>query len=301
MYLEHFGLTEYPFGLTPNTAFFLDQGAHREALNVLLVALRGGEGFIKITGEVGTGKTLLCRRLMNELREGFVTAYIPNPFLNPNGLRLALAQELGLALPANMGQQRVAQRLTERLLELAQAQTQVVLIIDEAQAMPDETLEAVRLLTNLETERRKLLQVVMFGQPELDQRLAAPYLRQLRQRVVFGHRLQPLPRPALEPYLQFRLQAAGYRGEFPFQPAALKRLWRASRGIPRLINILSHKCLLAAYGEGLHRIDGRHARRAIEDTDDARAPRRRVFRPALMALAFIGAAVALLSWRMSLG
>ena len=271
MYLEHFDLQELPFTLTPNTAFFLNQGCHREALNVLLVALRSGEGFIKITGEVGTGKTLLCRQLLKLLEAPFVTAYLPNPVLNPNGLRMALADELEVGYARNSGQHRLLAALTERLLELSRDGRRVVLIVDEAQAMPEDTLEALRLLTNLETERDKLLQVVMFGQPELDQRLAGDSLRQLRQRIGFSYTLQPLSREVLPQYLQFRLQAAGYSGEPVFSPAAAELIFRGSRGVPRLVNILAHKGLLAAFGEGSRRVERAHARRALRDTDDARA------------------------------
>jgi MSHA biogenesis protein MshM len=269
MYLEHFGLSDFPFALTPNTELFLDQGGHREALNVLLVALRGGEGFIKVTGEVGTGKTLLCRQLMRVLGDQMVTAYLPNPGHTPNGLRLALADELGLRLPSNVAQHRVLHRLTDHLLMLAQQGRQVVLLVDEAQAMPEETLEAVRLLTNLETERRKLLQVVLFGQPELDERLASPRLRQLRQRVSFSYRLPPLSQALLVPYLTHRLHNCGYRGQLPFGRRALALLHAGSRGIPRLVNILAHKSLLAVYGEGGGRVHARHVQRAIRDTEDA--------------------------------
>jgi MSHA biogenesis protein MshM len=273
MYLEHFGLHDFPFGLTPNTELILDQGGHREALNVLLVALGGGEGFIKVTGEVGTGKTLLCRQLMRVLGDRVVTAYLPNPDCTPTGLRLALAEELELPIPTSGARHRVPHQLTDHLLALAQQGRRVVVLIDEAQAMPEWTLEAVRLLTNLETERRKLLQVVLFGQPELDERLASPRLRQLRQRISFSYRLPPLPAALLAPYLEHRLHACGYRGELPFVRRALVLLHAGSRGIPRLVNILAHKSMLAVYGEGGRRVGARHVQRAIRDTDDARIVR----------------------------
>lgn len=279
MYLQHFGLAEPPFTLTPDTGFFFGHGSHQEALNVLLVALRSGEGFIKVTGEVGTGKTLLCRKLLNVLAEEVVTAYIPNPFLNPTALRMALAEELGITFARNIGQHRLLKLINERLAELSRADTRVVLLLDEAQAMPDESLEALRLLTNLETEKHKLLQVVLFGQPELDVRLARPRLRQLRQRIAFSHQLQPLGRAALADYVQHRLRVAGYQGPPLFSRAAIARLHRDSRGIPRLVNLLCHKALMSAYGAGSPLVGRTHVRRATADTEDTR--RCRPFRLAL--------------------
>jgi len=272
MYLQHFGLSHPPFSLTPDTASFLNAGSHREALNVLLVALRSGEGFLKITGEIGTGKTLLCRRLLAELHGEFVTAYVPNPFVSPNGLRAALADELGLSYPRNLGQHHLLRLINERLLGLNRQGTPVVVIIDEAQSMPDVTLEALRLLSNLETEQQKLLRIVLFGQPELDERLARPKLRQLSQRIGFAYRLSPLPRPLVPVYLQHRLRAAGFDGEAVFSRGAVRVLGRASRGIPRLINILAHKAMMAAYGQGCRRVDGRHVRAAVRDTESVRRP-----------------------------
>ena len=168
MYTAHFGLRELPFGLTPDTSFFFACATYQEALNTLLVAARNGEGFIKITGEVGTGKTLLCRKFMATLDDNFVTAYIPNPYLEPRTLMLALADELEITLERDVDQHQLLKSINYRLLELAQQDKRVLLCIDEAQAMPIESLEALRLLTNLETEKRKLLQIVMFGQPELN-------------------------------------------------------------------------------------------------------------------------------------
>jgi MSHA biogenesis protein MshM len=270
MYLQHFGLREAPFTLTPDTEFFFNHGSHQEALNVLLVALRAGEGFIKVTGEVGTGKTLLCRKLLNLVDDGLVTAYLPNPFLNPTALRMALAEELGIAFARNIGQHRLLKLITEKLVELSSADKRVVLLLDEAQAMPDESLEALRLLTNLETEKRKLMQVVLFGQPELDSRLSRRSLRQLRQRIAFSYRLEPLSRRTLGEYVQHRLQVAGHQGPALFSPAAVRRLHRGSRGIPRLVNLLCHKALMAAYGAGHSRVGVMHIRRAAADTDDVR-------------------------------
>ena len=252
MYLDHFGLEQQPFTITPDTEFFLDYGYHKEALNVLEYALFSGEGFIKVTGEVGTGKTLLCRKLLNSLGDGFVTAYIPNPFINPVALRMTLASELGIRFPRNTGQPRLLELINARLMQLHAGGRQVVLLLDEAQALPDDSMEALRLLSNLETEKHKLLQVVLFGQPELDARLQQAHLRQLRQRILFSYRLRPLESAALAVYLQHRLHVAGYRG------------------IPRLINILAHKAMLSAFGRGDRCIDAIHIRKAAMDTEDIR-------------------------------
>jgi MSHA biogenesis protein MshM len=268
MYLQHFGLNELPFTLTPDTGFFFNQGSHQDALNVLLVALQGGEGFIKVTGEVGTGKTLVCRQLLNLLEDNYVTAYIPNPFLNPTALRMALAEELGIEFARNIGQHRLLKLINERLVELHRAGRQVVLLLDEAQAMPDDSLEALRLLTNLETEKRKLLQVVLFGQPELDVRLAQSRLRQLKQRIVFSYRLSPFDRRAVGRYVNHRLQVAGYPGETLFTEGALTQLHRCSRGIPRLVNLICHKSLMAAYGGGVPIVKPAHIASAARDTED---------------------------------
>ena len=275
MYLQHFQLKEPPFTLTPDTGFFFNHGSHQEALNVLLVALQSGEGFIKVTGEVGTGKTLLCRQLLKVLDDSAVTAYIPNPFLNPTALRMALADELGILFARNIGQHRLLQLINERLLQISAEDKQLVLLLDEAQTMPDDSLEALRLLTNLETEKRKLLQVVLFGQPELDTRLAQRKFRQLRQRIVFSYQLQPLDRRTLGDYVRHRLHVAGYQGPTLYNRGAIRQLHRASRGIPRLVNLLCHKSLMAAYGCGAERVGRQHLLRAARDTEDVNRGRAR--------------------------
>jgi len=277
MYLAHFGLSEPPFALTPDTAYAFSTRAHQEALNTLLVAADAGEGFIKITGEVGTGKTMLCRRFLAALAKrdsGFITCYLPNPTLSPRTLMLSLAEELGETLPASADQFTLHKTINQRLLELASADLRVVLCLDEAQALSLESLEALRLLSNLETEKRKLMQVVLFGQPELDSRLQRDDLRQLRQRIAFAYRLGSLSRGELGHYVEHRLRIAGHVGASVFSPAALARLHSASGGTPRVVNILAHKSLLAVFGEGGATVERRHVRAAERDSDGHATPRR---------------------------
>lgn len=270
MYLAHFGLQEAPFGITPDTSFAYACASHQEALNTLLVAVKNGEGFIKITGEVGTGKTLLCRKFLSTLDDGYVSAYIPNPYLEPRTLLLALAEELGVDLSREDDQHHLIKGLTQALLGFAGKGKSVVLCLDEAQAMPIESLEALRLLTNLETEKRKLLQVVLFGQPELDYKLAENSVRQLRQRITFQCRLGELGHDELDYYLAHRLRVAGYLGNRLFSEPAVRALHRASGGIPRLVNVLAHKTLLLAFGEGSQQVLPHHVRAAARDTPAAR-------------------------------
>jgi MSHA biogenesis protein MshM len=267
IYLAHYGMSEAPFGLTPNTAFYVDLPIHQQAMAVLTVALAQGEGFIKVTGEVGTGKTLLCRKLLQEAPDNFALAYVPDPNLSPLELRWALALELGLKHSANIDPQQLTQLLQRQLVLLAQQQKQVVLLIDEAQALPDETLEALRLLTNLETEQRKLLQVVLFGQPELNQRLALYQFRQLRQRISFSYDLSVLNRAQVACYVRARLQLAGVARPV-FSQASLWLLHFYSRGIPRLINMLAHKALMLGFGKNKQQLGCAEIMYAARDTDD---------------------------------
>ena len=269
MYKAHFGLRELPFGITPDTSFFFACANYQEALNTLLVAAKNGEGFIKITGEVGVGKTLLCRKFMAALDKSFVTAYIPNPMLDPRSLMLALTDELEIPQEKDVEQHQLLRALNHRLLVLAREGKRAVLCLDEVQAMPIETMEALRLLTNLETEKRKLLQIVMFGQPELDRKLEQEAIRQLNQRITFHYHLGPLSKDDLEFYVSHRLSVAGYMGSRLFDRKAVKVLYAASGGVPRLVNILAHKALMLAFGEGKQGVKGRHVKAAIEDTGAA--------------------------------
>lgn len=277
MYRQHFGLSEQPFSLTPDTQFFYNNQSHREVLGTILLALRHSEGFVKVVGEVGTGKTLLGRKLLAQLEGKCLTAYIPNPYLTPDELKWFLAEEIGVETE-NKPAHKLLSDINQRLVELAASKQQVVLVVDEAQAMPRETLEALRLLTNLETSKRKLLQVVLFGQPELDEMLERSDLRQLKQRIVFSEYLQAIPPKNIPAYVQSRLGAAGYSGPPLFSQSALSVLQKASGGIPRLINVLSHKALMAAYGEGSREVLHRHMAKAVLDTSESRRAGKRAAR-----------------------
>jgi MSHA biogenesis protein MshM len=267
MYLEHFGLKEFPFSITPDTEFFFSSGVSQEALNTLLIAARTGEGFIKITGEVGTGKSMLCRKLMASLSPDFKVAYIPNPYLDPDSLFMELAAELEVAFDSEtIAKHQVLRAIKERLLALHNSGKRVVVCLDEAQAMPIETLEALRLLSNLETEKRKLLQVIIFGQPELEDKLNHPSIRQLKQRIAFEYCLAPMGRDEIDYYIQHRLSIAGHQGTRMFTRPALWLLKLRTHCVPRLVNIVAHKSLLCAYGRGRKNVTFWDVNAAVNDT-----------------------------------
>lgn len=270
MYESYFQFKEKPFSLTPDTQFYFNRQSHRNALNTLMVALEQREGFIKVVGEVGTGKTLLCRKLLASLGDNYQAAYTPNPYLSPDELKVLLAEEIGASIKTGMTGHHILSAINHRLIELARAGKQVVMAIDEAQAMPRETIEALRLLSNLETEKRKLLQVVLFGQPELDTLLNRKDLRQLKQRIVFSEYLRPFNRKGVGHYLNFRLASAGYPGGRLFTGPAIHLLFIASGGVPRLINIMVHKALIACYGRGDRRVTSHHVAKAVQDTPESR-------------------------------
>ena len=297
MYLTHFGLREFPFSITPDTSFFFSSTGSQEALNTLLIAARTGEGFIKITGEVGTGKTLLCRKLMASLQPDFKLAYIPNPYLEPTALFMELASELGVefAPGEHPMQHQLLKALTGRLLEIIRSGKRVVIILDEAQAMPIETLEALRLLTNLETEKRKLLQVIIFGQTELEDKLNHPSIRQLKQRISFDYHLGPLARTETDYYLHHRLRVAGYQGGRMFSPLAMWLIQKTTKRTPRLLNIVAHKALLSAFGKGKRTVGLFDVLAASNDTASIRDQNRNASRTYLL-LIILAASLAAWGW-----
>jgi MSHA biogenesis protein MshM len=274
MYHPHFRLREPPFSLTPDTAYFFAHPSAQAALNTLLVALRSGEGFVKIVAEVGCGKTLLCRRLLAALAKDCETAYIPNPSLDARTMLLAVCEELAIRVDPAATSHRIVKELERGLLERARAGRRVVLVIDEAQAIPDRTVELLRLVSNIETEKRKLLQIVLFGQPELDARLAQPHLRQLLQRISFSERIEPLGEADVGEYVRHRLAVAGGGDTRVFEDRALAELSRRSGGVPRLINVIAHKAMMLAFGEGAATVAGRHVAMASEDTPGIGRPAR---------------------------
>jgi type II secretory pathway predicted ATPase ExeA/septal ring-binding cell division protein DamX len=265
MYLSHFGLNEPPFRITPHTEFFFS-GANRGAtLEALLYAITHDEGIVKVTGEVGSGKTMLCRVLVERLPKSVETIYLANPSLSRDEILHVIAADLQVESRG----ERVTillRALQERLIKLYAAGRRVVVLIDEAHAMPIETLEEIRLLSNLESNRHKLLQIVLFGQPELDQHLGLPNMRQLKERITHSFKLEPLVRSDVDSYVDFRMRAAGYRGPTVFAPPAMKLISRSSQGLTRRINILADKSLLAAFADATHQVTSKHARAAIRDS-----------------------------------
>ncbi len=264
MYLDHFGLQQAPFRITPHTEFFFAGGNRGATLEALIYAITHDEGIVKVSGEVGSGKTMLCRMLLEKLPDNVETVYLANPTLSQDEILFAIAEELRIPLPEGRSH-LLLRSLQERLLEIYAAGRQVVALIDEAHAMPPAALEEIRLLSNLESNRHKLLQIVLFGQPELDQRLSETAMRQLNDRITHNFRLQPLPRDDLAVYLMFRLRAAGYRGPDLFTKRAIQLISRASEGLTRRINILADKALLAAFSDGVHQAGSRQVRAAIRD------------------------------------
>jgi len=278
LYLEHFGLNEPPFRITPHTDFFFDGADRGATLEALLYTIQHEEGIVKVVGEVGSGKTMLCRVLIERLPENVETIYLANPSFSRDEILYAVAEELKIEFSRD--RVNIALRsLQDRLIESYAQGRRTVILIDEAHAMPEDTLEQVRLLSNLETHRHKLLQIVLFGQPELDEILAVGSMRQLKDRITHSFRMRPLSHAEAATYLSFRMRAAGYRGPDVFTAGAVATIARASSGLTRRINILADKALLAAFSKDAHSVTNLHARAATADSEFApawRAPRPRV-------------------------
>ncbi|MCG9552305.1 MULTISPECIES: ExeA family protein [unclassified Vibrio] len=269
MYQAHFGFEQLPFTLTPNTDFFYGLAPHFEAIQTVISALEMGEGVIKVTGEVGTGKTMVCRMLVNHLKDCTALIYLPNPVLSGADLRHAVAKELDLNIENEV---TLVDNIQHKLIELHRSGLRVVAIIDEAQALSDEALETLRLFGNLETEDKKLLQIVLFGQPELDARLEAYHLRQFRQRITFSSTLRALTLDEAVAYIDNRITKSGGNTEL-FSLNQKKAICRSSLGIPRLINQLCHKALLLSFSEDKNNIDNQHLFSAMHDTYDVCKPK----------------------------
>lgn len=266
MYLDYYGLSEPPFDITPNPRFLFFSAKHREAFNHLLYGIRERKGFVQLTGEVGAGKTTICRAMLEELGDQFATALILNPVLDSDQLMKAIAMEFGLEV-SGLDRLETVAAINRFLLQQVEQNRDAVLIIDESQDLSNELLEQVRLLSNLETDDRKLLQIVLMGQPELRDRLDAFPLRQLRQRITVRYHLRPLTRSELTQYIHHRLHVSGAQGAPYFTTGALWRIYRYARGIPRLVNAVCDKCLLAGYVSQSDRIDFRLAGRAIRELE----------------------------------
>jgi general secretion pathway protein A len=266
VYLKFYGLTEPPFDITPDPRFLFDSAKHREAFNHLLYGIQERKGFVQITGEVGAGKTTLCRAMLERLDGQYATALILNPVLNAVELVKAIAIEFGLPV-AELDRLDILARLNRFLLKQARRGGTAVLLIDEAQDLTDELLEQVRLLSNLETDNRKLLQIVLIGQPEFRQRLNNPRLRQLRQRITVRYHLPPLNRQELAQYIRHRLKVSGSDGSVVFTTPAVWRIYVYSQGIPRLVNAVCDKALLAGFVQQRKQIDFRMVGRAIRELE----------------------------------
>ncbi|HLY96788.1 MAG TPA: AAA family ATPase [Sideroxyarcus sp.] len=266
MYLDHFGLTEPPFKITPVTDFFFTGANRGEILDALIYAIRDSEGIVKVSGEVGSGKTMLCRMLLDRLPANIKAIYLANPSMSRDELLYAIADQLDL----NLEGQRVnviLQTLQNHLEAMYERGERCVVLVDEAHAMPPETLEELRLLYNLQVGKHKLIQIVLFGQPELDQKLDQSNMRQLKDRIVHHFSILPISRKVIGDYLMFRMRTAGYKGPDIFSTSAVLFIGKASQGLMRRVNILADKALLAAFVENTHRIEARHVQAAIRDSE----------------------------------
>jgi len=266
MYLQHFRLAQAPFALTPNLSMYCHLSQHEEAMQVLKYGLSQGECLMKVVGEVGLGKTLLCRQMLNTLGDEYVTCYIFNPCLSGDDILKAVSQDLGLPVPEDATRFTLIEALSAELLKQHEAHRRVVLLVDEAHLLNDEAMEVMRLLTNLETDSSKLLQIILVGQPELDARLATPQLRQIQQRIAYSCYLHALDPEHTQSYLMRRLLAAGHCHGQVFTKAAVKALNRYAKGVPRIINILCNKAMLIACSRGDQMVSLQDMKKAIKDS-----------------------------------
>lgn len=267
MYYAHFGLKQPPFKITPNTEFFFSGGNRGAILDALTYAIQSGEGIIKVVGEVGSGKTMLCRMLQTLLPEKVESVYLANPSVAPEDVLHAIAFELQLNLPKDADRLQVMQVLQKYLLDRHAEGRQVVIFVEEAQGMPLATLEEIRLLSNLETKYDKLLQIVLFGQPELDTNLNQTHIRQLRERITHSFNLGPLTENEVGEYLIFRLRAAGYFGPHLFSKSAIGMIAKSSEGLVRRVNILADKALLATFSDNAYQVTPKHVKAAVKDSE----------------------------------
>ncbi len=282
MYYEHFGLTQAPFKITPNTDFFFGGGNRGPILEALIYAITQGEGIVKVTGEVGSGKTMLCSMLQSRLPEQVVTVYLANPSVSPEEILHAIAFEMQLDIARDASRLVVMHAIQAYLLQRHAEGKRVVLFVEESQGMPIATLEEIRLLSNLETKSDKLLQIVLFGQPELDDNLRENQIRQLKERITHSFRLEPLTAQETREYMMFRLRAAGYRGPDLFTDAIVREIARISGGLTRRINLITDKALLAAFSENTHSIRPKHIEAAIRDSEFAQKHLPAAARPRLV-------------------
>ena len=291
MYLEHFGLQRSPFKITPDTSLFYSGNKRGAALEALKYAIVSGEGIIKVVGEVGSGKTMLCRMLEMELPDNIEVVYIANPSLSPENILHVIAFELKLDVSNESSKLEVMQQLQNYLLAKHANNKQVVVFVEEAQSMPLETLEEIRLLSNLETNDHKLLQMVLFGQPELDEKLRDQSIRQLKERITHSFYLDPFPKTDIYKYLNFRMRQVGYKGPDIFSEKIASNIEKKSKGLTRRINILADKALLAAYSEGDHGVASKHIDIAAKDSDFTQETNWKPFLYSTAAVLIVGLAV----------